>query len=569
MSGKGLSISEALRILNELPDDVSEFTDSSSNTEEYYSKSRDISDDEDIGTDEDGDAPSLPGTSAEQDVIWHLKKIMHKSIPAFTSPTGPSEDMWELPEKTPIEVFLTIFSIGFMKEIVFQTNLYATQSEKPYAPLTLEELYIFLGINLLMGIKKMPSYADYWANEEALNDSFVSSRMSFRRFKWILSNLHLNDNTLEPKRGDENFDKLYKVRPLLTHLSERFLNVFHPSENQSIDESMIKFKGRSTIKQYMPKKPIKRGFKVWMRCNDSGFASQFEIYSGKREVVEKHLGENVVKRLTESLYGKNHKLFMDNFFTTYELFRFLETKNIYSCGTVILSRKNMPKTLIAQDKNLKRGEFDWAVSNDNIICLKWKDKRCVSILSSLPDAVERIETERRERDGKVIKINCPKAISTYNKNMGFVDNFDHMKSLYEIDRKTRKWWHRIFFHFLDVAVVNSYILHKILTNNEIRRGKDFRLNLLYSLCSMGTSKIPKPLSPLDASAAPPYKLKVSKEKRYRNVEHIPIKCTRRRCAYCSTKKNPHRSRYMCKTCNVGLCFLKSGSSCFEKYHSEK
>ncbi len=33
------------------------------------------------------------------------------------------------------------------------------------------------------------------------------------------------------------------------------------SENVSIDESMIKFKGRSSLKQYLPKKPIKEDLK--------------------------------------------------------------------------------------------------------------------------------------------------------------------------------------------------------------------------------------------------------------------------------------------------------------------
>ena len=93
----------------------------------------------------------------------------------------------------------------------------------------------------------------------------------------------------------------------------------------------------------MPNKPIKRSYKVWMRCNESGYASQFEIYSGKKEAVERNLGEHVVKRLTECLYGKNHRIFMDNFFTSYELFHFLETKNIYSCSTVNLNRKKIAK----------------------------------------------------------------------------------------------------------------------------------------------------------------------------------------------------------------------------------
>lgn len=307
--------------------------DNSSETEEYdfdeLSDTTDVHEGGDDDEDEEVNDPSLQGTSTHPQVpTWELKYRSQKIISDFTSETGPSNELLELEENTPIAVFLTMFRDVLMDHIVFET-IYATQGGKPFSPLSLEELYAFIGINLLMGIKKLPSYRDYWANEDALHDEFI---------------------------------RLYKVRPFLNYLSESFLNGRHPSENQSIDESMIKFKGRSSIKHYMPKNPIKRGFKVWMRCNENGYASQFEIYSGKKEAVDKNLGEHVMKRLTECPRGKNHRVFMDNFFTTYELFKFLETKNIYSCGTFILNRKNLPRSLLAQDKNLERGEFDWAVA---------------------------------------------------------------------------------------------------------------------------------------------------------------------------------------------------------------
>ena len=38
---------------------------------------------------------------------------------------------------------------------------------------------------------------------------------------------------------------------------------YDPSQNISIDESMVCFKRRSTMKQYLPLKTIKRGFKIW------------------------------------------------------------------------------------------------------------------------------------------------------------------------------------------------------------------------------------------------------------------------------------------------------------------
>lgn len=572
-----ISIARALELLRELPSDseLSDFTDSS-DTEEYTpdpigNSEDDVSDSLDPSDDDDDPVTvHQPGPSTQPQVpIWNHKQMLQKTLPDFTAISGPNEKLWELDEKTPIAIFQEIFSPDLMEHIVFETNLYATQKGNPFTPLTLVELLIFLGINLLMGIKRLPSYKDYWANEEALRDEFISRHMSCRRFSWILGNLHLNNNILQPKRGEENFDRLYKVRPLLDHLSKTFLEMLHPSKNQAIDESMIKFKGRSSIKQYMPKKPIKRGFKVWMRCDESGYACQFEIYSGKQEVVEKNLAESVVKRLTECLHDKNHRVFMDNYFTTYELFRYLETENVYACGTVMINRKYLPKTLLAQDRDLARGDFDWAVSSDNLFCLKWKDKRCVTLLSSLPDAVDSIQIERKQKDGTKVLVNCPKAIPTYNSNMGFVDKFDQLVSLYEVDRKSKKWWHRIFFHFLDAAVINSYILHKLLTGNEIKITEQFRLSLLYSLCAMKQANTLKRRLPYSPENAPKFKVKISQEKRYSNVDHMPVKGTSRRCAYCSTKAKPRRTSFMCKTCNIGLCFFQKGVTCFQKFHEDK
>lgn len=31
----------------------------------------------------------------------------------------------------------------------------------------------------------------------------------------------------------------------------------------AVDEAIVPFKGQFSLKQYMPKKPVKRGFKVW------------------------------------------------------------------------------------------------------------------------------------------------------------------------------------------------------------------------------------------------------------------------------------------------------------------
>ena len=53
-----------------------------------------------------------------------------------------------------------------------------------------------------------------------------------------------------------------------------------------MDEAMIKFQGRSSFKQYMPAKPIKRGIKVWVLGDSSnGYFSKFDVYTGRKIVT--------------------------------------------------------------------------------------------------------------------------------------------------------------------------------------------------------------------------------------------------------------------------------------------
>ena len=61
------------------------------------------------------------------------------------------------------------------------------------------------------------------------------------------------------------------MRPLLESLSQNYLQYYKPSEKQAIDESMVSLKDRSTLKQYNPQKPIKRGFNIWVRVDEHGF----------------------------------------------------------------------------------------------------------------------------------------------------------------------------------------------------------------------------------------------------------------------------------------------------------
>lgn len=498
----------------------------------------------------------------KKSVVWTNDVTHATRVNQFVSQAGPN-----VPDnvETPTDMFLYLFPDCFISEIVFQTNLYALQKNggsNYFIPTTNKEIKSFLGVNMLMSLKKMPSYRDYWSSREELRDYFISSVLSRDRFTWLLSNLHVNDNSVQPKKGEANYDKLYKIRPLLSKLTQTLGSALNPGEFQSIDESMIKFKGRSSLRQYMPMKPTKRGYKVWIRADSTGFVSEFQIYTGKvDQSVEKKLGHRVVKDLTRALVGKHHKVFFDNFFNCVELQRDLLADGIYACGTVRKGRKYYPELKV--DKHMKRGDIDWRVSTDGLAALKWMDRRTVLFLGNYHDPSIMEVVSRKQKNGNTEEIPCPVMVKHYNKHMGYVDRFDMLKSIYEIDRKAHKWWHRIFFYFVDVCVVNAFILFQNRSDSRCITLKQFRVSVARGLIGAVNSISKKRRS---AEQAPnKYKKIIPTEVRHDRAAHMPLRCGSLRCAHCSTAKHVHRTTWKCSTCDVGLCLNKE-RNCFFKFH---
>ena len=93
--------------------------------------------------------------------------------------------------------------------------------------------------------------------------------------------IHLNDSSKQPARDSDTYDKLYKIRPLLDKIVHSFKSAYIPRQNISVDESIIGFKGRLSWVQYMPKKPTKKGIKVWVAADSAtGYVWNFHLYTG-------------------------------------------------------------------------------------------------------------------------------------------------------------------------------------------------------------------------------------------------------------------------------------------------
>lgn len=122
----------------------------------------------------------------------------------------------------------------------------------------------FVTLNMLFGIKALPETRLYWSKDPFLGMPTVQKIMPRNRFEKICQYLHLNKRENRLPWEAPNYDKLFKVRPLLEAVSVNFRKEYRPSKFVSVDEGMVKYKGRLGFKHYMPLKPVKWGIKVWV-----------------------------------------------------------------------------------------------------------------------------------------------------------------------------------------------------------------------------------------------------------------------------------------------------------------
>ena len=152
------------------------------------------------------------------------------------------------------------------------------------------EMMKFIVIIFLSGYNKRTCETDYWSKSPDLECLIVASAMSRTRFQHIKSYLHAADNQ------NLSETKMAKIEPLYQILNEKFqrYGIFH--ENLSIDESMVPYFGRHSCKQFIRRKPIRFGYKIWMLASNTGRPYRVAIYQGKGNGgdSDKPLGYRVV-----------------------------------------------------------------------------------------------------------------------------------------------------------------------------------------------------------------------------------------------------------------------------------
>ena len=396
----------------------------------------------------------------------------------------------------------------------------------------------------------------YWSTDSLFGNLNIRRVMKRDRFDKISQYLHGNDSTKNAPRGQPSHDKLHHVRHFLDEILKRCIANYNPHQNVSVDEAMVKYRGRLSFRQYLPAKPTKYGIKVWMRADpQNGYCNEFQVYTGKENGnSEMGLGSRVVCDMTRNIWGMHHIVNIDNFFTSPDLFEKLLDKGTYARGTVRSNRKGYPLSILKQKDLKEQGQYNTAQKGELTACV-WRDKKPIFLLSSAENPASLNTTvPRKSRNGQIKDIPAPTIIPQYNMNMNGVDHSDQMRTEYSTYRTSRKWWHYLFWFLFDLCITNGLVLMKESQNHQryTKKGNlkkhtmlEFRMALAKQLIGEYTENSKAALATVSSG-------------------HFPKKGAKKgRCRQCSKNNIRREPINMCVQCQVHLCI-----DCFQPWHRD-
>ncbi|XP_053969881.1 piggyBac transposable element-derived protein 2-like [Anastrepha ludens] len=504
-----------------------------------------------------------------QNLLWR-KNNLQINVEELTFHNPNLEEFFHL--KTPYDCFAYFFNTELLELICDETNLYARQKK-------INSTFVCTVIRLIfMSLYRFPNVRSYWGRH-----SFqpIKNAMPVNRFEEIRSYIHFADGSKRPSRDHADYDILYLVRPIIKHMNVRFSSV-PMSQRLSVDEQMCGTKmSKTNIKQYMPKKPHKWGFKIVSICDTKGFSYSFELFTGAADNVREEgmpdLGaaSNIVVRLSRNIPDfSNHIVYFDNYFTSLGLLVYLRSRGIYSLGTFRANRVKNCKLCSDEQLVVKKAfrgyseEFVATAFGVDISTVAWKVRKPVRLASTYAgvqpfksnNPSDRNTLSRRyNRNRKQYEyVSCSNIVKEYNRHMGGVDLMDSLIGRYKIRMKTGKWPSRIFHHVIDLAIVNAYVLYReeiaetlLLISETKKLGRP-------TTAEKQAEEVPKGSKLL---YLPPPNI------RYDCLNHWPNFCDKSSKRQCRNKPCKSETQVYCEKCNIPLC-MSVKKSCFKEFHAE-
>ena len=250
----------------------------------------------------------------------------------------------------------------------------------------------------------------------------------------------------------------------------------------------------------------------------------------------------------------SHELYFDNLFTSRALLGELRSRGIRATGTVRENRMEKCPTRPTKDlQKDKRGAFDYHFeTTEKVLAVRWNDNNVASVMTNFDSIGPMASIQRFDRtQKKKVDVPQPRVLRSYNIAMGGVDLHDWLLGQYGNAIRGKKWYWCLITRMLDMAIVNSWLLHRAAVPKEHQLSLlNFRREIAVTYMKLtATSRSVRRCSAVDSADS----------LRYDGVGHIIATSDgRRRCRLPGCSGRPRKA---CAKCDVALC-----AKCFVVYH---
>ena len=250
-----------------------------------------------------------------------------------------------------IESFELFLSKDILPTILMHTNRKAREIRRtlsrlqPFKTFSMNELKAGLAIILRAGNDRdnFTKLDNLWQPEDST--PFYRAVMSLVCFKFLLRCLQFDNwHTREERKVHNKFAAVAEVWDIfLINLRRACI----PDDCITVDEQLVRYRGRIPDRTYILSKPRKYGLKMFWACEpSSGYVLNGILFGDKEgDHVRRNLAQNIVMRLIELYFGTDRYVCTDTVFTSYSLAKLLPQENLTLLETTRKHRRELPGSL--------------------------------------------------------------------------------------------------------------------------------------------------------------------------------------------------------------------------------
>ena len=242
-----------------------------------------------------------------------------------------------------------------------------------YRPFSKEEFLAFMGLSFIFGAHK--------ATKNPISDLYNSkflphfkAALSRDRYLLLINFCRFDDVNTRDDRKDDRFGHICEVWDTFNNCCRELYYGLGPYT--TIDEMLLKYRGRCRFRQCMPSKSGRYGIKYWILA-DAGndYCYNAIPYLGKEgDAPAVNFAAQVVKSLVETMKGTNRNVTCDCYFTSVDLFEELYNNKLTAVGTVMPNRRHLRLSLLTKQVRGRKVGSSLFAFKDNLTMVSWHPK---------------------------------------------------------------------------------------------------------------------------------------------------------------------------------------------------